>query len=492
MQRTEMILLALIILLGIGIRSPEVLGRNFLFGFDQGRDYLAVERIVTEKKPTLIGSEVGAGVAGLRGIFHGPYYFYSLVLPYLVFNGHPYGGLLLMFFFGVASLFLCFYFVKQIIDTKTALIATFLLAICPPIISQSRFIWNSHPTTPFILLAFWFTFKIFKSPFRYFFLATFFAGLIYGFELAVSVPLTVAIFFYVLVVLRIKDIRIYFSGLAGAFLAHLPFFMFELRHGFMATKGIIAAFSNMQGQKTAHLVFMKINLLNFWFNFKTTFLLGHWLSLLLFLTIIILAYHFLKEEKNKAIRNFIVFLVILPLVSLGVFMFLTNFVWDHYLIHLHLAYIFLFALFLSRIKLLLPKLLLSLMIVLMLPGLTQQVRNAYHDFYDYGGIAKIRGKLEAVDYLYKDADGEKFNVLVFTPPIYDYAYRYLLGWYGERKYGYVPGDEKKGVFYLWIEPDSGQPWTYKGWLETVVKEGEVLKEETLPSGFIIQKRDAKE
>ena len=129
-------------------------------------------------------------------------------------------------------------------------------------------------------------------------------------------------------------------------------------------------------------------------------------------------------------------------------------------------------------------------LILMLPGFFQQIRRVRYDLADYGGGAKIKGKIEAVDYIYQDAGEEEFNVLVFTPPIYDYPYRYLLDWYGEKKYGYVPGKEKKGIFYLWIEPDPQKRWTYQGWLETVIKTGKVLKEETLPSGFIIQKRYA--
>lgn len=57
-----------------------------------------------------------------------------------------------------------------------------------------------------------------------------------------------------------------------------------------------------------------------------------------------------------------------------------------------------------------------------------------------------------------------------------------------KKYGYVPSKDKTGTFYLLIEPDPHKPWTYKGWLETVIKTGRVLKTVELPTGFIIQKR----
>ena len=111
-----------------------------------------------------------------------------------------------------------------------------------------------------------------------------------------------------------------------------------------------------------------------------------------------------------------------------------------------------------------------------------------NDFNDSGGTHKIKGKINAIDYIYKDSKGKQFGLLIFTPPVYTYVYDYLIWWYGEKKYNYAPHKEKKGEFYLLIEVDPEKPWSYKGWLETVIKTGDVIYTKTLPSGFIIQKR----
>lgn len=105
-----------------------------------------------------------------------------------------------------------------------------------------------------------------------------------------------------------------------------------------------------------------------------------------------------------------------------------------------------------------------------------------------GGLAKIRGKINAIDYIYQDARGKKFGVMVFTPPVLTDAYDYLFWWYGNRTYGFVPTSIKKGTVYLLMEPDPEKPWSYKGWLETVIKTGTIESTFTLPSGIIIQKR----
>ena len=103
-------------------------------------------------------------------------------------------------------------------------------------------------------------------------------------------------------------------------------------------------------------------------------------------------------------------------------------------------------------------------------------------------FAKIQGKKEAFDYIYNNAEGEPFGLLIFAPPVLTDPYDYVVFWYAAPKYGYTPHREKRGLVYLLMEPDPGKPWSYKGWLETVIVEGTVLDEVTLPSGIIIQKR----
>jgi len=104
--------------------------------------------------------------------------------------------------------------------------------------------------------------------------------------------------------------------------------------------------------------------------------------------------------------------------------------------------------------------------------------------------AGLKKLTEAIEAIFQDAKGTPFGVLVFTPPVYTYPYDYLFWWIGTKKYHYVPHNEKRGVFYLLMEPDAGKPWSYKGWLETVVKDGTVVSTKELPSGFLIEKRMA--
>jgi len=217
-----------------------------------------------------------------------------------------------------------------------------------------------------------------------------------------------------------------------------------------------------------------------------------WISLSIFLVGLIL-FLFIKGNLSKKERSFLFILVSFPILVFFQLMFYRYILWSWYFIELQVVYIFLIGFLLAKLFRGKTKWLSLLAVLILLIKAFLMIHFMYtKEIYDFGGTAKVRGKLEAIDYIYQDAKGEEFNVLVFTPPIYDYPYYYLLSWYGEKKYGYVPGEEKKGTFYLWIEPDPQKPWTYKGWLETVIKTGKILKEEKLPSGFIIQKRYAQD
>lgn len=494
--------MVLIVLYGASLRSIELLNKNPLFGFDQGRDYLAVSRILDEHKLTLIGAEVGAGFAGINGLFHGPFYYYFLAIPYIFLKGDPYGGVILMFFFGVSTLILSYVFLKRIFDERVALLTVYLFAVSPALEGQSRFVWNSHPAAFFIVIVFYLVSRIKAKPEIYFPAAVFVAGFIYNFQTAIAIPLILTIFFFSLFIARVKNLKTYAFAIVASLLAFSPLLIFQVRHDFLALRGAASYLQNGGKSELLSKPHLIAHVTDYWNNFKSTFV--HYYPIMsqemvLQIFFIILAFfglYYLAVSKAKSQKLFLGFLFFLIVVSWVFFLFLRNVIWDYYLIHLHMVYMILFAYVLvcsydtfktnkgHFLVLLLIPFLLNMTV-----GSLNRFRVVFaYDYSDYGGGAKISGKTDAVDYVYQDAKGEPFNVMVFMPPIYTYPYDYLFQWYGKRKYRYVPGNERKGLLYLIIEPDSEKPWTYKGWLETVVVVGEVIKTETLPSGLIIQKR----
>lgn len=483
-------------ILGIALlpRSIEVLNKNYIFGFDQGRDYLAVKNIIVDHKLTLIGSEVGAGAAGLSGIFQGPTYYYFLSIPFLLTKGDPYGGVVLMFLLSSLSVIFSYIFGKKILGAIGGLSTALLFALSPMFIAQARFTWNSNPSTLFILLAFYFTYLGMKKKNKYIFLSSFFAGFVYNFQFAVSIPLSITIFLYYIFMVKLREIKQDLILSMGFIVAFLPMLLFELRHGFMGIGGFTKYLFGPKETGASFLPSQKIvvdHISSFFNAFMDVFPKNIMPPQILLLIVLVPAIYFLYKEKNVELRKFVTFLFLLFPIYFLVFLFFRNTIWVYYLIALNVAYILLFSYsvassFKKNNYLLKIFYILFLLLVVMktLPALT----NVFiYDYQDYGGTAKIKGKTDAIDFIYNDAKGEKFSLFVFSPPIYVYPYDYILWWHAREKFDYMPDNVKTGTFYLLIEKDNDELW-YKGWLETVIKYGTVIWEKTLPSGFIVQKR----
>ena len=152
-------------------------------------------------------------------------------------------------------------------------------------------------------------------------------------------------------------------------------------------------------------------------------------------------------------------------------------------------YIVVIGIILSRLsRLNIGRIIIGCIIAVFLIHIAGRINLLYVNPPDDGGIAKVKGKADAIRFIYEDAKEKPFNLFVFTPPVNTDAYDYLIWWIGNKEYNYVPGARKEGTFYLLMEPDPNKPWSYKGWMETVIKTGTVEKTKELPSGFIIQKR----
>jgi len=489
------ILFGLLVFLSLFPRSVEVLNQNPVFGFDQGRDYLAVKSIVVNHKLTLIGAELGAGSAGISGIFQGPGFFYLLAIPFVLFNGNPAGGTILMFTLSVLAILVGFLLGRKLFGVYGGIFTALLISIAPVFISQARFVWNPHTPTLFILLAFYFIYLSIATKKNIFvFLAAFFAGFIYNLEFGVSIPLCVSLFVFSIYLFKFQ-IKKYLFLFAGFFVVFSPMFFFEMRHKFLALSGLISYISNPNKVPgPSNLSFAVDHAKSFIYGFGGTFpgindfnfLLTFW-GLTLALTLF-----FLIKEKNENLKKFYIFLLVLIPVTFSVFYFLKNSVWTYYLTDISLAYIFFFTyLIYVSYKRKFYKLNFGLIVILsllILSAVNSSFKTTIYDYSDYGGTAKLKGKVDAIDYIYKDAKGSPFGVMTYAPGIYTYPYDYLLWWYGKQKYNYLPYAQKKGIVYLLIEKDYERPWAVNGWLQTVIKNGTIIKTVTLPSGFVVQKR----
>lgn len=499
MKRIFFLASLLIVVVSSIPRGVELLSGNYLFGFDQGRDYLAVKQIVVDHKFRLIGAEVG----GHGGFFQGPGWYYLLSIPFVITNGNPYGAAVLMFAIGIATVVVALWVGRKIFDVKTALIIGTLLGISPEIISQSRFIWPPFPASLLTVFFIFFLFKVLQKKEKFLPLFTFTIGLMSHFEAAVGGALLVQclLFFPILFFKKIVTLRLVFFSVLSFLVTLTPLFIFDVRHDSIITKGALRlgeapALNPSHKVTLLYIHAMFVNHFDvFRNNFVSTFQQGNQFWLVLLVILVLGSIACIRDRTYTWSQKALVFyLVLSPLTIFFVLMFYQWPMWQWWILELSIFYCFLLGIILGHFwKEKLGRILIAIFFIISLWSFTAQTIGFYrNDFNDFGGTHKIKGKLEALDYIYKDAKSKPFGLLVFTPPIYTYAYDYLIWWHGEKNYHYRPHGEKRGLFYLLIEPDPHKPWTYRGWLETVVKTGTVLETKELPSGFIIEKREALE
>ncbi len=488
---------------GILLRSVEVINGNYLFGHDHGRDYLAAYEIVEHHKPTLIGSEVGSGVAGISGIFQGPGYFYLVALAYALFGGDPMGAQIFMLFFGIAAMILATWVGLKIFGKIGSILFLFFMTVSPLIVSQSRFIWSSHPITVFVILALYFAYRIPENPRKFAPLSLFVAGFTYHSQLGVAVPLVTTLVLSLPVVYRILDWKTYGYSMLAVLLAFSPMIAFDMRHGFMAVKSILGITSSSGlGGSVFEPLRMTSHMLDYWNNFYNTFTFEFgWIPrniqmIVLWATLpfVGLGFWFARLGKQKLFMFFLLFLLLVTWIG---YLLLNNSVWDYYLTHARIAYILLYTIAIVAVLRLRKRAVLAkvglavfgvFLVVVAVGSIFRQYVSYTIDISDLRVHEKIMGKRMIIDTIYQDAKGEPFSVFIFMPAVYTHPYDYLFKTYGKKRYGYEPTQKKQGLTYLVIEPDGSQPWRHKGWLETVVHGGKSIWTKTLLNGIILEKR----
>lgn len=494
MKKLEILIVCFLITLAFLLRFSEVYFNNFLFLLDQGRDLLDVKRIVFDGHLTLIGP-----YTGLQGVFQGPLYYYLLAIPLFLAGGHPWGALALMSVISVATVFIVYYYMNKFLGKIPALFALFILAVSPEAIAAATYIWNPHPMWLLIAVYLYFFYRIIFEDKKYIIFLWIVMGLMFHFESAGGFFILLGtILFFFLFLRKSFFTKVSIIGFGCFLLLFLPQVLFDLRHEFLMTNSVLKI---MQGsdqglfannEKISYLQIMRGHIDMIYYNFGSSFLRdGHLVYMpkimLFILSVIILLKKklslFSKKEDKFLSATLKLLLCILFLVIL--FPFPIRY-W--YLTGYQLFYIVLSALFLSKLFMFRNGKLLIVLFAVITVFYTGEKLIRLYARPDYGGIAKIQGKMDAIEYIYKDAQGKKFNLLVFSPPIYTDPYDYLIWWYAKNNKLSIPGKDKKNTFYLLIEPDPNKPWSYKGWLETVIKTGIIVEEKVLPSGLIVQKR----
>lgn len=422
---------ALIVLSAFILRLLPPLGNNFYFTMDQANDALNVREILVHHKLPLLGPETS-----ISGLYAGPLWYYFIAIGYLLFRGHPFGGVFMLILLNVFLTFVIVRRVSREISPLAGLVIGAVMQISWGFYDLSRYAFNPFPNFFLSVVGiFWLTDFLRGKPSKYIFAAIPFS-LMFHTDLAPALP---ANLFYlglgVISLLRRKlSVRQFFTALFIVFLSLTPHILSEFTSDFSQIHTIIkelqnpnGVFSNPQIRSMSSRFFIIMS--------RSLYRQVPEIGLLGFVLVLVLFFRKLySNSANPFVKHFII--LSLSLFLLSWLFFVTNLGWREWQTIFLSPLIFLsFLLALTEISTLLG---IALFVVSLSSHLSLFTNRYQQNFRSTGDPSLLVNEIAAIDWVYQKSASAGFSAYSYLPSVYDYPYQYLFWWYGLSKYGYLP------------------------------------------------------
>ena len=486
---TKIIPLLLIFLISLPKRLIFPFNNLFAFNYDQGRDFLAVSKIIYEKDLTLIGQ-----TTGLQGVFYGPWWYYFLAPLIYVFGGDPQKVAIALALFGAITVVATYLLLKTL--TNNSLIS-FALSIVVAISNLWMFgpvhIW--HPSiTPLLLIVFvYILHKIVSHPKPLYYFALGIVAFLaidtsasFGFIFAIY--LLISPFIFKKQLLR----KEYLLVLLGAFLILSPRLIFEFKNNFLISKSVISILTNpplhfhqisiYERLTERPLQYLRIIAEGFTRNVEIIGLVFI-VAVMLMLIKTLLGKTYLKIRQDF-IFLYLVYLIVITLIFFTIY---PASVWDYYLVGMPTIFLVLIAKILGyasknrNLKRYVFVILGSLIILNIRSNLLPPyTANWQGDGGTYNNEKKV------VDYI-SEQNPHNYSVYAYSPAIYDYPFDYLIYWYGRREILEKPKDHQS-LMYLIIREASTKKYLTTGWYGDKTRDKtEVIDRAEFPGDLLVEK-----
>jgi 4-amino-4-deoxy-L-arabinose transferase-like glycosyltransferase len=437
--RPEWFPIFLILLLGFFLRFYRVKDYIVFLG-DEGRDALVVYNIL-HGDLTLLGPTSSVG-----GFFLGPIYYY-LMTPFM-FLSHfdPVGPAIMVVLFGVATIYLVYRVGREFFNPMAGLIAAFLYAISPIVITYSRSSWNPNVFPFFTISTFYVLYKaILKNKLSWFvvagilmginlqihYLATFVGGIVFIYTLLAGFEFKISYF--------TQLAKRYLSLFLGFLIGFAPFLAFEIRHQFANTQNILRFIfespdTGARGLFIANIEHVFIRLFgglvlsypdfSKFYKFDPS-VLQIWLVASVFLgllsTIFFLILFIKARIENIEFKKYLLIFVWLVL-GIGLFGLYNKSIYDYYLGFIFPIPFLLVGLLFSEIILIIKrpgKVIVSVLLVLLF------FLNLRFNPIAVPGNKQVLQVKEISDFVLSKTDGKPYNFSISGIGNSDHAYRYF-------------------------------------------------------------------
>lgn len=465
------ILLGLILGIGLFLRVYNI--DNLLgFYYDQGRDALAVWDLWHFKNIPFIGP-----TTGIAGIFRGPFYYYLIAPFYLLGKGNPVWPSVFLSVTTVIACGLMYWLGFKIQDRVTGLIAAVLSSISLNIVLASRWLSNPNPMLVLSILFVWLLILIAE-------------GKKWAWPLAVFVA-TVSLFhfgsagevFYFLTLLvlavwqrkHLPGRKIILVTCLLSVVAILPLIAFDIKnHGLIASniKKFLITDKSFK-PPTWRFIGDKFEFYYDVFTNKIFNARYHFEKFLLGSMLLIFCYHLRELIKKDGVK---ILMLLLSSVMLGLIFFQGNFgnIYDYYLTGYYLPFLLLFAVFLGYLwKFRLGKIFVIYFLYIFFIENGELLIPRLADTGLGPNTISLKAQKAAIGWIYQDADGDKFNVDVYVPPVIPYAYDYLFKWQASPNLA----SENVPLVYLLYEHDPDHQERLDAWLARQTGIGKISKQQ---------------
>lgn len=480
-----------IFVVGSYLRLGGVFTNSFAFTYDVGRDMLAVQKMLAEQKPLLIGP-----TTGLEGIFYGATWYYILTMPFLLFGGNPQGLALFMAVVGILCVFFAFLVGKRIDGEFLGLVFAALIAVSPNMIGISGQIWSPNLVPlflfPSLIITILFITKKTLSKIQALVLGISLGflmdmGFVFGVLYLVAFAISGAIFSFRHKILKIE----FFFIIIGIFFTFLPRILFEIRHQFLMTNSFLRFITGETPvEKPLFLIHAMENRSRIFFDtFSDSILSGNKLLGVIFLALVVfLLFIFFKKLKKleKEVLFFSTTIIFVYFVALTLF---PHDIFAHYLIGVPIFFLLVVSMAINVLRRRSKLAAVGVTVFIILVNINvPNLLSAFSPSWE-GNAAVYRNQLATIQYVYIKANNQPFNYIAYTPTVHDFTYRYLFSWYGKTHYGYFPSIKKEKQFFVVMEPDHERPSRLTQWLEIRKGDGKILSEEVVKGGIKVQIRE---
>lgn len=229
----------LVVLIGIFLLNLIHIYRgDIVFHTDIARDFLVMEEIIQDKKPTLIGPKSG----GVSGVFHGPAWYYLNLPVFYLSGGNP--AIIAIFWLTLYlfGLYLFYFLSKKILGSQVALVSTTLLASLSMFMSMA--LGQQSPSLFLSIVLLYFVYSYLQD-YRWWqaSAAMLVLGFMIQFQMAFGGPMLLIFGPYLIYKIIKTKKYAHLLALGSIFIPLSTFILFDLRHDFLQSRSVMRYFS---------------------------------------------------------------------------------------------------------------------------------------------------------------------------------------------------------------------------------------------------------